>query len=350
MLTRLHLKNFTVFADADFSFAPGLNVVVGENGTGKSHLLKAAYALQSVVAPTRKQDVPAHPTQRYLESEIARKLRAVFRPDELGRLVRRSHDSEPCEVEALFRPNRPVLKFKLQYRSQDEVAVQFHPFMWERKPPVFFPTRELMTIYPGFVSLYETTELPFEETWRDTCILLGAPLARGAKVVRIQELLRPLEEAMGGPVILDHDRFYVRGRSGDLEAHLVAEGMRKLAMLARLIANGSLVESGSLFWDEPEANLNPKILKRIARTILQLSLSGIQVVIATHSLFLMRELDILLRGSEFATVSRRFFGLHPGEAGVTVRQGEAIEDVGDIAALDEELNQSDRYLEAEAAQ
>ena len=45
---------------------------------------------------------------------------------------------------------------------------------WEGEPPVFMPTRELLTIYPGFVSLYETTELPFEETWRDTCILLGA--------------------------------------------------------------------------------------------------------------------------------------------------------------------------------
>jgi DNA repair ATPase RecN len=42
MLTRLVLKNLTVFSEADFVFEPGLNVVVGENGTGKSHLLKAA--------------------------------------------------------------------------------------------------------------------------------------------------------------------------------------------------------------------------------------------------------------------------------------------------------------------
>jgi hypothetical protein len=52
-------------------------------------------------------------------------------------------------------------------------------------------------IYPGFVSLYETTHLEFEETWRDTCILLGAPLARGPREGKIKQLLAPLELAMG---------------------------------------------------------------------------------------------------------------------------------------------------------
>jgi recombinational DNA repair ATPase RecF len=44
-LTRLTLANFTVFSDAAFEFAPGVNVFIGENGTGKSHVLKLVYAL-----------------------------------------------------------------------------------------------------------------------------------------------------------------------------------------------------------------------------------------------------------------------------------------------------------------
>ena len=50
MLNRLHVQNFTVFADATFEFSPGLNVIVGTNGTGKSHVLKLAYAAQVVYA------------------------------------------------------------------------------------------------------------------------------------------------------------------------------------------------------------------------------------------------------------------------------------------------------------
>ncbi len=50
-----------------------------------------------------------------------------------------------------------------------------------------------------------------------------------------------------------------------LEMHLVAEGLRKLAMIARLIATGSLSESVTLFWDEPDSNLNPKIITKVRK-------------------------------------------------------------------------------------
>jgi recombinational DNA repair ATPase RecF len=43
LLDQLHIKHFTVFQDAHFQFSPGLNVVVGDNGAGKTHLLKLGY-------------------------------------------------------------------------------------------------------------------------------------------------------------------------------------------------------------------------------------------------------------------------------------------------------------------
>lgn len=348
MLTRLSLKNLTVFAEADFRFAPGLNVIVGENGSGKTHVLKAAYTISAVMARGARDTGQPTPTKNYLESALANKLRGVFRPEGLGRLARRQRGVNRCEITAEFQRRVGRLTLSFHTKSTTEVSVEELPQKWEGQPPVYLPTRELLTIYPGFVSLYETTELPFEETWRDTCILLGAPLAKGKKLGEIDALLRPLEEELDGKVQLDDGRFYVKSDAGKLEAHLVAEGMRKLAMIARLVATGSLVGTGSLFWDEPESNLNPKIIKRVARTILQLCRSGIQVFVATHSLFLLRELDILLKTPEFKDLAAHFFGLHPGD-GVQVQQGDTIDAIGKIDALDEELNQSDRYMEAEAS-
>lgn len=348
MLSRLHLKNLTVFAEADFQFARGLNVVVGENGAGKSHALKAAYTVAAVSAWGAKDAGSATPTKSYLEMAIARKLRGVYRPDALGRLARRQAGRSRCEVLARFHAKSLRLGFSFNTASKTEVNVDRCPTKWEGEPPVYIPTRELLTIYPGFVSLYETTELAFEETWRDTCLLLGAPLARGPRLNDVRQILEPLEEQLGGKVILDDGRFYLKTPSGNIEAHLVAEGLRKLAMIARLIATGSLIGTGSLFWDEPDANLNPKVIKRVARTILQLCLSDIQVFVATHSLFLMRELDILLKRDEFSDVKARFFGLHPSDDGVTVQQGATVDDIGEIDSLREELSQSDRYLELEA--
>lgn len=346
MLKRVSLKNFTVFADAAFEFAEGLNVVVGENGAGKTHVLKVAYTIAAVSARGERDSGSATPTKTYLEMAVAKKLRGVFRPDELGRLARRQAGRNRCEVEGRFKTKSLRMGFSFNTASKSEVTIDPCPTKWEGQPPVYLPTRELLTIYPGFVSLYETTELPFEETWRDTCILLGAGLAKGPRLNEIKNLLEPLEERLGGKVVLDNDRFYVRTSTAEIEAHLVAEGLRKLAMIARLIATGSLIGTGSLFWDEPEANLNPKIIKEVARTILHLCVSGIQVFVASHSLFLIRELDILLKSNEFKEVKAKFFGLHPATEGVSVQQGDTVDDIGTIDALQEELSQSDRYMEA----
>jgi ABC-type lipoprotein export system ATPase subunit len=350
MLTRLVLKNLTVFSEADFEFAPGLNVIVGENGAGKSHVLKAAYTVAAVSARGEKDSGSATPTKNYLASAIAKKMRGVFRPDELGRLSRRQLGRSRCEIEAWFQTKEKAhrMTFSFNTSSKTEVTIDHLPARWDGGPPVFLPTRELLSIYPGFVPLFETTSLPFEETWRDTCILLGAPLAKGARLKEITQLLEPLEEQLGGKVVVEDDRFYLNTQTGKLEAHLVAEGMRKLAMIARLIATGSLIGTGSLFWDEPEANLNPKVIKQVAQTILQLGKSGIQVFIASHSLFLMRELDILLRTDAYRDVKARFFGLRLSDEGVTVQHGNTVDDIGTIDALQEELSQSDRYIAAEA--
>jgi energy-coupling factor transporter ATP-binding protein EcfA2 len=348
MLRQLVLKNLTVFSEATFEFASGLNVIVGENGSGKTHVLKAAYSVAAVMAPRPRESASASPTKIYLATGIAKKLLGVFRPDTLGRLARRQRGVSRCEVAASFEQPPKDLAFFFHTKSSTDVAVDTVPSAWERRPPVYLPTRELLSIYPDFVSLYDTTVLPFEETWRDTCLLLGAPLAKGPRLTEIAKLLKPLEEQLGGGINLTNGRFYLQTQSGIFEAHLVAEGFRKLAMIARLIATGLLVGTGSLYWDEPDANLNPKVIKLVARTILQLCHSGIQVFVASHSLFLIRELDILLKAEEFQGVKVRFFGLHPSPGGVTVQQGDTVDDIGQIDALDEELSQSDRYLSAEA--
>ena len=43
-LTRVRLKNFTAFDELDLELSPGINVLVGANGTGKTHLMKVCYA------------------------------------------------------------------------------------------------------------------------------------------------------------------------------------------------------------------------------------------------------------------------------------------------------------------
>lgn len=45
MITHLELKNFTAFTELTIDFSPKINVIIGENGNGKTQLLKSVYAL-----------------------------------------------------------------------------------------------------------------------------------------------------------------------------------------------------------------------------------------------------------------------------------------------------------------
>ena len=347
MFTRLLVQNFTVFQKSDFDLSPGLNVFIGENGSGKTHVLKIAYCVAAVLTGDGKRKYSEEPSKTGLQSQIGDKIVGVFRPESLGRVVRRRQGRERCEIKAYFSDKSLNINFSFATQSRSEVSLEKLPTKWSDITPVYIPSREILSLYPQFLSIYEQRYLEFEETYRDLCILLGIPVERGPRTQRIKRLLEPLEEAMGGAIVLDKNgRFYLKlTGQGNMEMPLVAEGIRKLAMLTRLVGNGSLLDHGMLFWDEPDTSLNPKLIVHVAQFIMELAKYGVQIFIATHSLFLLRELDILRKSKKYRQVPANFFALHPEEDGVVVQAGKALDDLDPIDALDEELNQSDRYME-----
>lgn len=339
MLNTATIKNFGPLPNGQYQFAPGLNVIVGENGLGKSHLLKLIYAVLKVNADAKEF------TKTAMQKAYADKLVGVFRPDALGRLVKRKQGTDKCEVSLTLHDESQSCGFNFATRATVAVQVDLLPTNEQHQPPAFIPTRELVTLCPWFGPLYDNYHLRFEESWRDTVSLLGAPSLKGAREESVAALLAPLEDAMGGKVVVDTatGEFYLNiPGEGKMEMPLVAEGLRKLAMLARLINTGVLLEKGYLFWDEPETNLNPKLLKVLARSILTLCQQGIQVFVATHSYFLLKEIDLLNRAQQVPT---QYLGLSRADGGVKLEQAHKLQGLQTLVALDEELAQYDRDLQ-----
>ena len=119
MLESLSLKNFTAFSEADFKFAKGLNVIIGENGAGKTHVLKVAYSAIYVCARGNKEAGSGNPTKAHFQAAVASKLNAVFKPDELGRLARRDRRGrQRCDVSCSFSPPDTSPGILVQHRQQ----------------------------------------------------------------------------------------------------------------------------------------------------------------------------------------------------------------------------------------
>ena len=283
-----------------------------------------------------------------MEKSYADKLVSVFRPEYLGRLVKRKQGRERCELTlALQYKERDEIKgdikiaFATNAKSQVEILGQFQPKLTES--PVYIPTRELVTLCPWFLPLYDHYHIEFEETWRDTVSLLGKPLVRASR----PKFLNTIEEAMHGKVRVDNQsgKFYLQTAEGKMEMPLVAEGLRKLAMLAHLSSTGTFSEKGILFWDVPETNLNPKLIKTVAEVIIAIAASNAQIFIATHSLFLLRELEILLNQRKYKKVPRRWFALASQDKHIVLEQSDMVNNIQTLVMLKEALDQADRFLE-----
>jgi energy-coupling factor transporter ATP-binding protein EcfA2 len=351
MLRALEIKNFTVFEEAKLEFSPGLNVVIGENGTGKSHLLKLGYILMKfpILYNGQKFTDDEFREHKALPSyQLRQMVRSIFNSEKLINLFSYSNKSNSCTVEAFFHEPFDLKEFtigfiisKIDGLSLTSKAQNLKNFV--HNAPLLIPTKEILSIYSGFSAALRNRELEFDSTYLDLADVLALTPLKGERVEQIKPIIETLEKQMDGKVIVENGRFYIVTDNHKLEMPLVAEGIRKIAMLAYLLINGSLQKGTTLFWDEPETNLNPKMIRHLAETLVILSSMGIQIVLATHSLFLLRELQIQLTLNP--NVPAQFFALKREGKSVTVQQGNSIEDVDPIAALDADLEQSDRYLE-----
>ena len=340
MLKTLHIENFTVFQKTDLQFSSGLNVIIGENGTGKSHLLKLGYT----ILKTLESFGDKTPAREVAEREFARNLVDIFRPETLGRLASRVQGSAASSVSAEWGVNGK-LGFSFSTRKSEKVDMWSSPqYESLRSSTLFIPPKEILSVFEGFQGALEKRELAFDGTYLALAKALNPTPLKGKRPADTAKLVEALEEVLNASVVKKDNKFYFlsKNSTGKFEAPLAAEGHRKLGMLAFLILNGELRNKSSLFWDEPEANLNPRLLVKLAQILVELG-KVMQVTIATHSLFLLRELEILQ--AEKKLTKARYFGLHLGDNGVEVRQGKSSNDIGDIAALDASLEQSDRYMD-----
>ena len=274
MFSRLELTNFTAFKQLDLELSPGINVLVGGNGTGKTHILKILYFLQVV----NKSHKPSYIIE----------LHQIFQPKDgkISRLVRHGHGFIEFNVSAVW--NNTTLS--TAFNNKKDTGLQFGGSYDCDEDPVFIPVKEPLSFAPGFLSLDAKYHMSFDKTYSD--ILKSAYLPQIKNLdPALQEILSEIQEIIGGEVIVEGETFYLDIADYRMEISLVAEGFRKLALVWQLIRNGSLCKGSTLYWDEPEANLNPFLMQHVAKTLIKLANHGVQIFLATHNYAFLKEID-----------------------------------------------------------
>ena len=109
MLKKLTLQNFTTFQNAEFNFSKGINIIIGENSSGKSHILKLAYSVAAVWDKCGKEG---------WKESLVEKLHRVFRVEELIEL--KKFDTLLGDAR-----NYVSLEFFVNHKSHESQTINF---------------------------------------------------------------------------------------------------------------------------------------------------------------------------------------------------------------------------------
>ena len=296
-INRVELKDFLVFK-GEFStdFCSGVNVLIGENGTGKTTLMKVLYWGCEFSNKSVFEDKTL-----IIGTNNISPFNTIFTLYSYFSQLRTENTSE-----YEFKSNIKLYSDKILFNNYPAFdvsvssglgSVQLHHDIGIDTPnnrafaewcklkvqSVFIPTTEMLSHSRGLLALNRERPLPFDCTEMD--IISKAELEPTRDITpNAIKIINIITELIGGNVNFDGKDFYIEHENGvSIPFSFEASGFRKLGLLWKLLRNGLLEKDAVLFWDEPENSLSPDLIPVLVDILLELSRNGVQIFIATHS-------------------------------------------------------------------
>ena len=308
-VSRVEIKDLLVFkGEFTANFCPGVNVLIGKNGTGKTTLMKVLYwgcefsnksVLENggILRLGVKEDLPFN-TIFLLYCYFNQLITSKNSGNDYNSSIESSIKIYSDEIDSIH----PVLDMSI---SKGLGSTQLHNIgtgcpqnvafeKWCRLKvqSVFIPVTEMLSHSRGLLALNRERPLPFDYTEMD--IISKAELEPTRHVTKnAKNVIDIISRIIEGEVTFDGKDFYIDRKDGDsIPFSFEASGFRKFGLLWKLIRNGLLEKDSILFWDEPENSLSPELVPVLVDILLELSRNGVQVFIATHDYNFARYFDV----------------------------------------------------------
>lgn len=296
--------NMSVFKNLKIDMCSGVNILIGPNGSGKTHLLKAIYG--DCLTSVNRESIPFTKCFRVtphkpLHRDISEILSFALY-DESGDV-----DNQRIIHNLSKEP------FASNEDKANTIAIEysiFYPFNPIKAS--YIPVKDMLTHNKGLVSMSNRyAGFPFDKTLLDSI-----EKANHWKLKEIPEfaknIIPVLEKMIGGTVVLENDEFYIKKNNGRMvHFDVEAEGYKKIGLLWQLIMNENITPGSVLLWDEPEANINPSFISDLVWCLIELSRQGVQVIVSTHSYIFADYFEIHKKDNDKITyISLYFEGDH----------------------------------------
>jgi predicted ATPase len=297
MFSNLTLENLAAFQKLEWQQHERINLIIGENDTGKTHLLKILYCLARSLEEYQKRK--QSDSKLRWQNVLAEKLRWTFQPPDLalGKLVHKG--KKEVNVNAQFIENDLNMGFVFGEKTTKKI-LKFSPSSLSNFPAVnalFIPPKEILTVMEAIdATRYQLEIIGFDDTYIDLIRALRLPMSQGILQKNLLKSLKSLNNLMGnGRIDIERNQFIFKRGFEKYSMSQTAEGVKKVGILSRLIRNRLLNQGSILFMDEPETNLHPKAIVSLVDLLFNLAQIGVQIYIATHSYFVLKRFELLTR-------------------------------------------------------
>lgn len=288
----LHLKNYGSLPKFDCNHFSNMNLVIGENATGKTFLLKSLYsAIRAMEDYRRGDDI------RPMADIIAEKLRWTFQAEKLGDLVTRS-SSESLSFEMRTSPHNIALAYQFSQSASTKILNVTSPNTEKAGNSIFLPAKEVLSLFSIILKSREVDKsFGFDDTYYDLVKALQIAPSQEKNYAAFAAARKSLNQVIDGKVDYNKNtgKWYYKNSNGQkFSIGATAEGVKKISIMDRLLANGFLSKDSVIFIDELESALHPDAICEFLDMLSAVSQQmGIQVFISTHSYFVIKKMYLL---------------------------------------------------------
>lgn len=289
MISEVNIRNFGQIREFHTDQFSNLNLFIGENGTGKTTLLKAMYASAKTMEQYHRGD-----SIRSTSEILSEKMRWVFQAEKLKALVTKGEKSLSFSIVN----NNESFDFGFSDSAEVKIINVTEKVTKTNANSVFIPAKEVLSLFSVILRAREVEGLfGFDDTYYDLVKALQIRPHRGRSVKVFADSRKALRDLLGGSV--DNDEasgkwYFVNKRGQKFEISVTAEGVKKISILDRLLGNGYISNQSILFFDEVESALHPSAIYDFLDILDKLAFDmGIQIFIVSHSYFVIKKLYLI---------------------------------------------------------